>query len=201
MLENLPADAEVLVDGEKVALKLTGDDKPIEIQVAPGKRTLEIKTAGFKMETREVTLASGERKPIGIRLEPLAAVSQKPAPPTRPGDAPAAPDEIANSIDMKLKLIKSGTFTMGSPKEEDGHQDNEGPQHEVEITKAFYMGVYLVTKSQFASFVKDDRYQTEAEKDGKGGWGYNAATRKDEGRRRNTTGGTRAGNRRTRIRW
>jgi predicted Zn finger-like uncharacterized protein len=84
VLENLPADAEVLVDGEKVALKLKGDDKPIEIQVAPGKRKLEIKTAGFKMETQEVTLASGERKPIGIRLEPLAAAPEKPAPPTLP---------------------------------------------------------------------------------------------------------------------
>ena len=84
VVENLPTDAEVFVDGEKVALKLTDDDKPIEIQVAPGKRKLEIKTAGFKMETQEVTLASGERKPIGIRLEPLAAASEKPAPPTLP---------------------------------------------------------------------------------------------------------------------
>ena len=80
VLENLPADAEVLVDGEKVAVKLNGDDGPIEIQVAPGKRKLEIKAAGFKMETREVTLASGERNPIGIRLEPLAVAPVVAAP-------------------------------------------------------------------------------------------------------------------------
>ena len=80
VLENLPADAEVLVDGEKVSLKLKGDDKPIEIQVAPGKRKLEIKAGGFKMETQEVTLASGERKPIGIRLEPVVVAPDKPAP-------------------------------------------------------------------------------------------------------------------------
>jgi hypothetical protein len=72
VLENVPADAEVLVDGVKVAIKLSGDGKLIEIQVAPGKRTLEIKTDGFKMETQEVTITSGERKPIGIRLEALA---------------------------------------------------------------------------------------------------------------------------------
>src|SRR6202011_4737907 len=80
VLENLPAEAEVFVDGEKVALKLKGDGKLIAIQVAPGKRTLEIKTAGFKMETQEVTLASGERKPIGIRLEPVAVAPDMPAP-------------------------------------------------------------------------------------------------------------------------
>ncbi len=85
VLENLPADAEVLVDGEKVAVKLKGDDRPIEIQVAPGQRKLEIKAGGFKMETQDVTIASGERKPIGIRLEPLAAASEKPVPPTLPG--------------------------------------------------------------------------------------------------------------------
>src|SRR5262245_47574209 len=81
VVENLPADAEVFVDGEKVALKLPGDDKLTEIRVAPGKRKLEIKSAGFKMETREVSISSGERKPVGIRLEPLAAAPDKPAPP------------------------------------------------------------------------------------------------------------------------
>ncbi len=167
VVENLPADAEVFVDGEKVAIKLTGDDKPIAIQVAPGKRKLEIKTAGFKMETQEVTLAAGERKPIDIRLEPLAAAPEKLA---------AAPDEITNSIGMKLKLIKPGKFLMGSPKEEEGRSENEGPQHEVEITKAFYMGAYPVTKGQFAAFVKDDGYLTDAEKDGKGGYAWNQAT-------------------------
>ena len=77
---------------------------------------------------------------------------------------------------MKLKLIQPGTFTMGSPRDEEGRNADEGPQHEVEITRAFYMGVYPVTKGQFAAFVQDDGYQTDAEKDGKGGSGLNLAT-------------------------
>ncbi len=96
---------------------------------------------------------------------------------TLPGDAAAAaPAEITNSIGMKFKFIKPGTFTMGSPKDEEGRYDNEGPQHEVEITKAFYMGACPVTKGQFAAFVKDDGYQTDAEKDGKGDTGFNTTT-------------------------
>ncbi len=46
----------------------------------------------------------------------------------------------------------------------------------MEITRAFYLGVYPVTKGQFAAFVKEAGYQTEAEKDGKGGHGVNLAT-------------------------
>ncbi len=77
VLENVPADAEVLVDGDKVTMKLAAGGKLIEIQALPGKRTLEIRAAGFKIETQEVTLAAGERKPIGIRLEPLAVAPPK----------------------------------------------------------------------------------------------------------------------------
>ena len=36
----------------------------------------------------------------------------------------------------------------------------------MEITRRFYLGVYPVTKGQFAAFVKDDGYQTEAEQAG-----------------------------------
>ncbi len=55
--------------------------------------------------------------------------------------------EITNSIGMKLRLIPAGTFMMGSP-EGEGSSD-EQPQHEVEITKPFYMGVYEVTQAEY----------------------------------------------------
>jgi formylglycine-generating enzyme required for sulfatase activity len=86
-----------------------------------------------------------------------------------------------NTLGMKLKWIEPGTFTMGSPDDEDGRSQNEGPAHDVTITRPFYLGVYPVTKGQFAAFVQDAG-KTEAEADGKGGWGFNAATRKLEGR-------------------
>ncbi len=126
----------------------------------------------------EVTAPTGSK----VAVDPKGGVKV-----TLPGEAPAAaPDEITNSIGMKLKLIKPGTFTMGSPKEEEGRRHDEGPQHEVEITKAFYMGAYPVTKGQFAAFVQDDGYQTDAEKDGKGGWGLNLATAAWEQKPENT---------------
>ena len=61
---------------------------------------------------------------------------------------------------------------MGSPDSDKDADDDEKPRHEVEITKDFYLGKFLVTRKQFARFVAAAKYKTEAEADGKGGWGY-----------------------------
>ncbi len=89
-------------------------------------------------------------------------------------------EQITNSIGMKLVSIPAGKFLMGSPKDEKGRVADE-EQHEVEITKPFHMGVYTVTVGQFRQFVKDSGYQTETEKDGEGGVGYNAGIKTYEG--------------------
>jgi formylglycine-generating enzyme required for sulfatase activity len=60
---------------------------------------------------------------------------------------------------------------MGSPLTEAGRYDFEGPQHEVEISKDFYMGKYAVTRGQFRQFVEAATYKTGAEKHN-GGVGY-----------------------------
>jgi formylglycine-generating enzyme required for sulfatase activity len=59
------------------------------------------------------------------------------------------PKGIINSIGMKLVLIPAGKFTMGSPKEEKDRSRFDEEQHEVELTKPYYLGVYEVTQGQF----------------------------------------------------
>jgi formylglycine-generating enzyme required for sulfatase activity len=49
-------------------------------------------------------------------------------------------------------------------------------QHQVKLTKSFYLGVNEVTVGQFRKFVEVENYKTDAERDGKGGWGYDAET-------------------------
>jgi formylglycine-generating enzyme required for sulfatase activity len=61
---------------------------------------------------------------------------------------PPLPREIVNSIGMKLVLISPGRFLMGSPPDEADRQENEH-QHEVEITRPFYMGVFPVTQADY----------------------------------------------------
>jgi formylglycine-generating enzyme required for sulfatase activity len=62
---------------------------------------------------------------------------------------PAPAKEVVNSAGMKLVRIPKGKFTMGSPAGEMDRSDSEGPQHDVEITKDFYLGVHEVTQKQF----------------------------------------------------
>ena len=79
VLENLPPDADVTVDGDMVLVK-SSDGKTVEIRVAPGKKhRLEIKKDGFKVFGEEVELDAGGRQPITARLEPLSVAAAKPA--------------------------------------------------------------------------------------------------------------------------
>jgi formylglycine-generating enzyme required for sulfatase activity len=43
------------------------------------------------------------------------------------------------------------------------------PQRRFRITGPFSLACYVVTRGQFRCFVEDSGYQTEAERDGKGG--------------------------------
>jgi formylglycine-generating enzyme required for sulfatase activity len=54
---------------------------------------------------------------------------------------------------------------MGSPKNERGRFDNEGPQHKVTIAKPFAMGKFEVTVDQFAAFVDEAGYDMGAKCD------------------------------------
>jgi formylglycine-generating enzyme required for sulfatase activity len=104
---------------------------------------------------------------------------------------PAVPGEAAsfgNSVGMKMVRIRPGRFRMGAPDGEKGASAGEKPQHEVEISHAFYLAEATVTVGQFRRFVEDRAshggtgYLTDAERDGEGGRGYNEATRQLEGR-------------------
>jgi formylglycine-generating enzyme required for sulfatase activity len=64
--------------------------------------------------------------------------------------------------------IPAGEFTMGN----DGGDDDEKPAHAVTL-EAFEIDMFEVTNADFARFVEETGYQTEAEKAGESGWrGY-----------------------------
>jgi formylglycine-generating enzyme required for sulfatase activity len=88
-----------------------------------------------------------------------------------PAEPVESPQEIVNSIDMKLRLIPDGEFFMGSLESDRDASENEKPQHRVRITQPFYLGIHPVTRGQFRRFVEANSYRSEAEKDDKGGWG------------------------------
>ena len=53
----------------------------------------------------------------------------------------------------EMVVVPAGRFTMGSPSSEEGRFNNEGPQHEVAFDSPFAVGVYEVTRGEFARFV------------------------------------------------
>jgi len=64
----------------------------------------------------------------------------------KPGSA-QFPEEFTNSTGMSFRLIPAGEFMMGSP-ESELEGDSDEPQHEVTLTKSFYMATYEVTQKQ-----------------------------------------------------
>jgi formylglycine-generating enzyme required for sulfatase activity len=81
---------------------------------------------------------------------PLVALSAGIALHAQPKD-PAK--HFTNGIGIKFVSVPPGTFLMGSPKEEGGRKENE-IEHKVTLTKAFYLGVTTVTKSQWNAVMK-----------------------------------------------
>ena len=57
-------------------------------------------------------------------------------------------EDLGQGIDLEMVLIPAGKFMMGSPQSEKGRRDNE-KQHEVTLTKSFYLGKYQVTQQQW----------------------------------------------------
>ena len=56
--------------------------------------------------------------------------------------------ELGKDVKLEMVLIPAGKFKMGSPKKEKDRSDDE-TQHEVTLTKPFYMGKYEVTQEQW----------------------------------------------------
>jgi formylglycine-generating enzyme required for sulfatase activity len=82
------------------------------------------------------------------------------------GKVPFSNKEIVNSIGMKLVLIPAGTFLMGSPRSEQGRSEEEH-QHEVEITRALYMGIHPVTQEEYKKVMGSNPSHFQAAGDGK----------------------------------
>jgi len=57
--------------------------------------------------------------------------------------------DLGNGVSLELARIPAGTFVMGSPAEEKGRNDDEGPRRKVTISRPFYIGIHEVTQQQY----------------------------------------------------
>ena len=69
-----------------------------------------------------------------------------------------------NLCNTEFVFVEGGTFTMGCTEEQSNDcYNDEKPAHE-ETVKDFYIGKYEVTVEQFAKFIEETNYKTDAEK-------------------------------------
>jgi len=104
--------------------------------------------------------------------KPPAAVKSKSTPKkAKPTKTLWTPGEVFRDIDElwcpEMVKIPAGTFFMGSPEDEEGRFNNEGPRHEVTISQDFTLGRYPVTFEEYDHFCE----ATGSEKPIDRGWG------------------------------
>jgi sulfatase modifying factor 1 len=58
-------------------------------------------------------------------------------------------------LELKMVKLSAGEFTMGSPKNEDSRKADE-TQHQVKISKPFYLGIYEVRQEEYYRLRKAD---------------------------------------------
>jgi len=159
-LVNLPKDAEVLVDGEEVAVTWPGGGKPAVVTVTPGKHKIMVKKDGIETSGDEVTVQADSTEKFTVRFVRPAKLTQ---------ELPKVDglESIKNSIGMTLKLIPAGEFFMGSPDDAIEAENDEKPLHRVRISKPFYLGACEVTQGQYEAVMGNNPSHFSANGDGK----------------------------------
>lgn len=122
--------AKVLVDGREAGVL------PLSLILAAGPHEITVET-GTKAGKSRVTVTDGGSAVVKVVLK----------------DAKSKP--FTNSLDMAFVWIKPGTFIMGSPSGEVGRVIDEN-QHEVTLTRGFYMQTTEVTQGQWKKVMGDN---------------------------------------------
>jgi formylglycine-generating enzyme required for sulfatase activity/serine/threonine protein kinase len=169
---NQPRQAPALRLGEVPAVTLRqGQSKTIALEVkrshcqGPVTVTLEGLPAGVKVQesvvldgpSGQMRLSASEDAAVGqaevkvvARLNDLSARTVFTLEVKRSARPPGG---FANSIGMEFVPIRPGSFRMGSRPGEAGRALDES-QHDVEITRAFFLGAFEVTQGQYEAVMK-----------------------------------------------
>ncbi len=115
---------------------------------------------------------------LGERYQGVASRLRRLAGLERDGVGDAVSDEVSpasgrrepfvNSIGMTMLGIPSGTFTMGSPADESGRDNDDFPQHEVTLSHPFWITQTPVTQKQWKDVMGTTVAQQEAKGDAYG---------------------------------
>jgi sulfatase modifying factor 1 len=81
---------------------------------------------------------------------------------TNEASGSASPTSVATGAKFRdcegcpeMIVVPAGTFKIGSPPDEAGRRDDEGPQMEIRIARPFAVAQYEVTRQQYEAFLRD----------------------------------------------
>jgi formylglycine-generating enzyme required for sulfatase activity len=75
--------------------------------------------------------------------------------------------DLGGGVLLELVRIPPGRLLMGSPRTEKGRDEDEGPQHWVNISRPFYLGRYEVMQEQYRKVMGTNPSHFSPEGDGK----------------------------------
>ena len=167
-------------DGRRIAFASDGD---IYVMDADGGNQRGLTTGGvndgapsWSPDGLRIAFASERTKILGIYVMNIdGSETPKPEPetpkpePETPKPEPETPTDpvaggstgevqtfsLPGGASMEFVWIEPGVFWMGSPDTEVGRYDDEGPLHEVEISRDFWLGKFEVTQGQWEAVMGD----------------------------------------------
>jgi formylglycine-generating enzyme required for sulfatase activity len=104
----------------------------------------------FRLKGSSSTLKPLTEEQPAVKSTPISAKARAA---NREAALRELPKSFTNSAGMEFALIMPGSFAMGSPPDEKGRHEWEGPVHTVKITRPSYLGIYPVTQGQFQAIM------------------------------------------------
>jgi hypothetical protein len=175
VLEDLPPDAEVLVDGDTATVTWGADGKKAEVRIKPGGHEVEVRKEGIKVLGQKVIVEDGDRKVLTVRLEPRPAgpPPDSPAPPAPAGkpDRPKADyDALATgrwvpilaatgeSVVSKGALFKGGILEVKDGKAVDRAVQGKDMIVRAKVKKVSGRNVALLARQNTSNPLDGNRY-------------------------------------------
>ena len=143
-LDLQPIFGKILIQGTQDAEVTQGDKSlgniPLKVNLIAKKQILTIKKDGLLTQDINVKPTPGFDQTLEVKL--LTSEETVLA---------AMPQSIKTSQGLKMRLISTGQFIVGTPRRTQGRQSNE-TERLVEITRPFYVGTREITNNEFRKF-------------------------------------------------
>ena len=134
-IQGEPDGAQLFIDG------IDAGHTPQSLELSAIEHRIEVRKEGWLTYTSTVTPAKGLDRTLQYRLVPE----------DRSGALAQTASTVYTQTGYMMRLVPSGTFSMGSERHEQGRRPNEGFRH-VTLKRPFYFGVTEVTNEQFRQF-------------------------------------------------